>query len=80
MNMPAFTAEASIYTTVNRYSGSAEGITKMGPAVVIPQVQQCVGGGICGDGWHCCGDGTRDWCCPQTCGCGGSFENDPCWC
>jgi hypothetical protein len=31
--------------------------------------QQCVGGGWCGDGYHCCGDGTRDWCCPQSSAC-----------
>lgn len=40
--------------------------------------QVCVGGGTCGSGWHCCGDGTRDWCCPQTSGCGTSWEHDAC--
>src|SRR5512147_1668124 len=30
MNMPGFTAEVSIYTTANRYSGSVAGITETG--------------------------------------------------
>ena len=47
------------------------------PYSVAP-FQVCVGGGTCGDGYHCCGDGTRDWCCPQTSGCGPSYPNDAC--
>ncbi|WAS91628.1 hypothetical protein [Nannocystis punicea] len=44
----------------------------------ISRTQTCVGGGTCGDGYHCCGDGTRDWCCPQTSGCGPSYPDDGC--
>jgi hypothetical protein len=41
MNMPGFAAEASIYTTVNRYSGSPAGVTDTGSAMVIPQQSIC---------------------------------------
>jgi len=33
------------------------------------RTQVCVGGGSCGSGMHCCGDGTKDWCCAQSAGC-----------
>jgi len=35
----------------------------------VQKTQRCVGGGTCGDGYHCCGDGTHDWCCPQSSAC-----------
>ena len=65
MNMPGFAAEASIYTTVNRYSGSAAGVTDTGSAMVIPQAFCPFGCGVvnCGQGRHCVDTG------PMSCDC-----------
>lgn len=58
--------------------GAEQGPGEEVDTLAIAPIQTCVGGGTCDDGYHCCGDGTRDWCCPQTAGCGPSYPDDAC--
>lgn len=50
MNMPAFTAEASLYQTINHYQSAAGGsyLLNGNPTSVTPQACGWIKGGVCG--------------------------------